>query len=376
MIRILYVDHVTQPGGAQYSLLTLIEGLDRRRFEPHIALPSDSGPFPDQLRKLEVPLHRVPLGWLRRTPPILGHLRSAYLIEVSRSALGRVAKRIDPHIIHANSSAAQAACAALRLPRRRVVWHLRDMTPLGAFGRYLAARADLRIAPSNAAAEFHRQTHSDASPFRVIPNGIDVRRFSPEVDGSQLRKELGVPDNAILFGAIGQAVPWKRLQDLLAVDRGIAADKDIHRLVLAADPFGHVSKHVQALKDQAARLARCHVIGWRDDVERVIAALDVLVNPAQAETFGRTVVEAMACAKPVIAANRGGPAEIVLHGQTGLLFPPGDLVELAAAMRRLADDPDLRRSMGQAGRRRALSEYSATAHVRRMEALYEELLST
>ncbi len=377
MIRILYVDHVSQLGGAQISLLTLLRGLDRRRFEPHVALPALSGPFAQELAKLGVPVHEVPLGWLKRKPPVVAHLASICLVAKSRAGIGKIIEELDPQIIHANSTSAQAACAWFaHSPRRRVIWHIRDMTALGAVGRFLAARADLRIAPSSPAAEFHKREHPASSPIYVVPNGIDTERFSPEVNGAAVRRELGVPDDAVLFGSIGQAVAWKRLGDLLEVNEAIAADERVFRLIVAADPFGHAAELVAELKRRAADIPRCIALGWRDDIERVIAALDVLVHPAEAEAFGRTVAEAMACGKPVIAADRGGPGEIVRHGETGLLFPPGDVQALAEAMRRLAADPPLRRQMGVAGRRRAVEEYSAEGHVRRMEAVYEQVLTT
>jgi glycosyltransferase involved in cell wall biosynthesis len=116
-----------------------------------------------------------------------------------------------------------------------------------------------------------------------------------------------------------------------------------------------------------------YLLGFRSDVAALMAACDIFVLPAPAEPFGLVLIEAMAMGKPVIAAAAGGPLEIVADGETGLLFEPGDAASLAAAMRRLLENPDLRQRMGQAGRRRYEEMFTAQRMAENMAAVYESM---
>ncbi len=113
-----------------------------------------------------------------------------------------------------------------------------------------------------------------------------------------------------------------------------------------------------------------YLLGFRSDVSALMAACDIFVLPAPAEPFGLVLIEAMALGKPVIAAAAGGPLEIVADGETGLLFEPGNAGSLAGAMRRLLADPDLRRRMGIAGRRRYAQKFTARRMAEKMQEVY------
>ncbi len=115
-------------------------------------------------------------------------------------------------------------------------------------------------------------------------------------------------------------------------------------------------------------------LGEREDVPAVLRALDLLLLPSWEEPFGRAVIEAMAMGTPVAATAVGGPAEIVRHGQDGLLLPPRDPESWAATLRPLAADPRLREKMGRCGRERAVADFGVDVHVKRVAAVYEQVL--
>ena len=112
------------------------------------------------------------------------------------------------------------------------------------------------------------------------------------------------------------------------------------------------------------------LLGFRSDVSALMAACDIFVLPAPAEPFGLVIIEAMALGKPVIAAGAGGPLEIVADGETGLLFSPGSSDSLAAGMKRLLTDADLRQRMGAAGRKRYEEMFTAQQMAEKMLAAY------
>jgi glycosyltransferase involved in cell wall biosynthesis len=111
----------------------------------------------------------------------------------------------------------------------------------------------------------------------------------------------------------------------------------------------------------------------RDDVAAVLAAFDVLVCPSDHEPFGMVVLEALAAGRPVVASDSGGPAEILEHGKSGLLFRTGDPEALAAALLRLLADPSLARSLAEAGRLRVREAFARDRYARQMQEMYERL---
>ena len=174
-------------------------------------------------------------------------------------------------------------------------------------------------------------------------------------------------------------IHWWKGQDLfLRAAARIAREVPHARFVLVGDVVPGEEWRREALKREIARMGigdRVVWAGYREDIPQVMAALDVLVLPStEPEPFGRVIVEAMATERPVIASAHGGPVESVVHGETGLLFPPQDEEALAAAMKQLARDPDLRVRMGKAGRARVLEKYTVDRHVAAFQSLYEEIL--
>jgi glycosyltransferase involved in cell wall biosynthesis len=116
--------------------------------------------------------------------------------------------------------------------------------------------------------------------------------------------------------------------------------------------------------------ARVHLLGFRDDVQDILAAGDLFVMPSLSEGLPLALVEAMSFGLPVVVSGVGGIPEVVTDGVDGLLVPPSDSTALAAALRTLLDDPALRRRLGTAARARALRDYAITTMADRYERLY------
>jgi glycosyltransferase involved in cell wall biosynthesis len=162
---------------------------------------------------------------------------------------------------------------------------------------------------------------------------------------------------------IGQLILRKGIDTLLdalpAVAEGCSFEIDI-----AGVPFGFDPESAFRVKHGgAAWLEKVRFLGFVDDDAkwRLIAQADIVVIPSRYESFGLVAVEAMMLGKPVISTIAGGIPEVVEHGVTGILIPPGDARALAEAIRRLIDDADLRARMGAAGRERYLAKFTDTA---------------
>lgn len=380
--RVLLVNHVSQMSGAEMSLLGLVEGLPDAGFAVEVALPP-GGPLMKRLAAREIPRHAVAMTRLRRRTSALRQLWVMIRLAVSARLMARIIRQRGIALVHANSTV--AAIPALMAARQAGVpglWHVRDLLPLGFLGSHLGRQAARVIAISGAVAEEVAGAGVPRERIVVIPNGVNPEQFYPDAEaGARLRQELGIAAEAFVLVAASQIVPWKNLHvllDALSRVRRAAPEADIHCLIAGADLFHDQFQYEALLRARAQQpdlAGAVTFLGQRDDMRAVFNAGDVCVLPSKREPFGRVLIEAMACGKPVIAGNEGGAAEIVIDGQTGLLAPPGDAEALARAITRLYQTPKLARSMAEAGRQRALSEYPMARTVSRMAALYREVLA-
>jgi glycosyltransferase involved in cell wall biosynthesis len=203
----------------------------------------------------------------------------------------------------------------------------------------------------------------------VVHNGIEP---GPPASGS-LRAELGVPDGAPLLGEIGRLCEVKGQRELL---QALASVPDA-RLVLFGEDLERDGAFRAALEEEARGLGvreRVTFAGFRPDAAALLGDLDLVVLPSWAEGLPISVLEAMSRERAVVATRVGGTPELVVDGETGLLVPPRDPEALAAAIGALLADPERRRAMGEAGRRRA-EGFSVERMVGRVLQIYEEVLA-
>jgi glycosyltransferase involved in cell wall biosynthesis len=151
----------------------------------------------------------------------------------------------------------------------------------------------------------------------------------------------------------------------------VVSPEGVHTVVVGDGPE---RAQLEALAGQLGLADRVHLAGHQQDVRPWLAALDVLVLSSDWEGMPNALLEAMAAGLPIVATAVGGVPEVVVDGATGLLVPPGDPSALAEAITRLLRDPDLRRTMGQAGRARVERRFSINETVRLTEELYATLL--
>jgi glycosyltransferase involved in cell wall biosynthesis len=354
-------NHGTIVGGGELSLMDLVRGLDRDRWAPILVVPEE-GDVAALARDLDLPVHVIPLPALRR--PSLAGARSV-------TALAGLARAADAALIHANGSRAMAyAGAAGRLTSCPALWHVRIADSDGLLDRALCAMATLVVATSRGVA---RRLSWAPAKIRVVPNGIDLERFAPRASSATLRAAaLQLPPSAPIALSVGRHVPEKGYRHLIDAAALLEKTKPGVHWVLVGD--GELRGE---LEGQARRLdlaSRVHFTGSRNDVADLLALADVFVLPSESEGFGRVLVEAMAMARAIVATNVGGIPDIVLDGETGVLVEPADPLALADAVGRLLDDPARAARLGAAGRQRAESTFSLSAHVDGVERIYDEIL--
>lgn len=388
-LRVLFVNPGRDLGGAERSLLLLLDALRSRGVDPTVALFGD-GPFATRLGCLGVRTVFVEIADVVRRA---SRYRAEGVVETALLSLqalpavvrlARLVRRLNVDVIHTNGLKAHLLGGLTgRLMHRPVVWHLRDFLPGGLSGRVLRRSARslpaLVFTVSDAVAADLRALVELSVPVVKLYDPIDFARFErPSTD--DIREELSLSADAPLVGMVAHLTPWKGHEDFLRIARIVGDAIPKARFVVVGGPIyetaGH-SGYAESLPGLAATLGlgdRTTFLGARDDVPKILASLDVLVHcPTAPEPYGLVVIEAMAAERPVVAASAGGIPELVEHETTGLLIAAGDVGAFAAAVLRLLGDSTLRCRMGQAGRRRAAALCDPATHASAVLDAYRTL---
>lgn len=384
--RIAFYDPYASYAGAGKKLHDMTQRLDRTRFEPLVVLARE-GPLLDQLQgdgcMVEVVPPDASLNVYGK-----GLLRAGLLTKVrAAGALYRYSRRLaawirehEVDLLHCNDTrgALQAGLAARRagVP---MVWNVRSRERLPWYlvllGSYCAKRL-ITLTEGNLdhfAGAGHLRRKST-----VIPNGVDVDRFSPDVDGSAVRAEFGLAPDAPLILMVGTLVRIKAHEVLIrAARRILAAFPEARIVIVGGVPRDSDEGYRDELRQLCAALGLgkgVNLVGWRDDIPELMAACDLFVLPSRSEGFPAVVLEAMSSARPVVVTPPASAG--VQEGVTGHIVPVDDDQELASAIADVLSDPERARQMGAQAREEVVAHYTVEAEVRRYEDVYWELLSS
>jgi glycosyltransferase involved in cell wall biosynthesis len=296
--------------------------------------------------------------------------------------LSRFIAHVRPDIVNSHlfrSTAIAAPLARWHGARAVETYHGREGWRQGfAPLRFLPDRVigrclDRVIAVSEAARNFLiRAKGYRADKITVVPNGRDLSVFTPGRAREAVRKELGLDRAVPLVAVVGRLEPQKGHAYLLDAWPAVTRELPDARLLVIGD--GGLR---DALADQArARGVADSVVfaGFRADVPRMLDAIDVLCLPSLYEGTPLALFEAMAAGKAIVATAVDGNAEVLEDGRTGLLVPARDPAALAQAVLRVLEAPTLRARLGAAARQ-ASRDYDIETTVRRLEALYDEVLA-
>jgi glycosyltransferase involved in cell wall biosynthesis/ribosomal protein S18 acetylase RimI-like enzyme len=216
-----------------------------------------------------------------------------------------------------------------------------------------------------------------AGRSQLLGNGTDLDRFDPALVGAErvaeLRRELGLPADALVVGMVGRLVAEKGCRELFAAARAVRRADPRVRFLAVGEPDPDKADAVTEAELERAGGDVCFA-GWRDDVRDLLAAMDVFVLASWREGMPRSAIEAAAMGRPLVLTDIRGCREVARHDREALLVPPRDPQALAAAILRLAGDPALRQRLAAAARRRALERFSEAAVADRVVGHYRALL--
>jgi len=200
----------------------------------------------------------------------------------------------------------------------------------------------------------------------VVRNGVDLRAFDD--DRRAARRELGLDESAFVLGTVGRLEPEKDQGTLLEVFRRVTATRPEARLVLVGD--GTLAEELKSHAERLGVLDRVSFLGFRRDIGRVLAAMDVFILSSVREGLPISIIEAMAARRPVVASDVGSVRDVVRDGVDGFVVPAREVEAFVDAVHRLGGAPDLMARMGESGRAAVEARFSLAEMVKAYEALY------
>jgi glycosyltransferase involved in cell wall biosynthesis len=369
----------------------LMRHLDRDRFVVHVASSQGhgSGVPPALARFREIPDVRLrpttfAPGFRHRSPEtILRGVRAAAAFPVDFLELAAYVRREGIRVIHGTDRPRDAVytLALAKVTGASSVVHVHVAWSHGysAPAKWGVRTADGVFSISRFVTETVVATGTPRERVHTILNGIDLQGWDPQVDGTGIRREFGIPPDAPLLASVSRLFGQKGQRELLqALARVCRAQPDVRLLIVGADALEvhgrSFTEELRALARELGVAERVVFTGPRSDIPRIMAACDVFALPSFEEPFGLVFLEAMAMQRPVVSLNNGGTPEVVEHGRSGLLSAPYDIEALADNIVTLLGNADLRARFGAYGRSRVLESFTAERMARDAGRAYEAIV--
>jgi glycosyltransferase involved in cell wall biosynthesis len=364
--NILYVENFGDIiGGGQVSLLGLLDKLDKDKFRPIVVCPSD-GSLSKKLRNSNINTHIIKMQSLRR----LNFFN--FYGSVSRLREPLINEQID--LVHANGSrAAVYAGIAARREKIPLVWHVRIADRDILLDRFLAGLSTQIIAISEAVAKRFSWMHDIESKVKTVYNGIDLEKFNPSLSGINIKSEFKLSLTTPLIGTVGRLDWYKGHKYLLKAARIVVDNVPECQFLIVGE--GEKRKELEGLSDKLNLNNNVIFTGYREDIPEILASLDLFVLPSVSEGLGRSIIEAMAMGKAVVATNAGGIPEVVKDGQTGILVPAKNEHKIAEAILELIRDKDRMTKMGLFGRELLKVKFDIKINVEEIQNIYLQILN-
>lgn len=372
-------------GGAQENTILTCDDLMCRHGDD-VLLVTGPGMGPEGSLESEARRRHIPMTVLPAMRRPIHPWRDA----LSYRGIVRALRRFRPDVVHTHSGKAgllgRVAAARVRIP---VIVHTVHGAPFHAYqGR--AARTFFRWCETLAARRSHALVSvADAMTERLVEAGVAPReKFLTIYSGMEvepfleahrqrdcLRRELGYKDSDIVVGKVARLFHLKGHTDVVSAAARLCASNSRLRFLLVGDGVlrGSISRQIE----DAGLTQRFQFTGLvpPQRVAGLMGAVDIVVHASLREGLARTLPQALIAGKPVISYDVDGAREVVAAGETGFLVPPRDIHALATAIERLASDAELRRRMGEEGRRRCAERFRHEIMTDRLRQLYSRLLA-
>lgn len=350
-LRVLHLLDTTENyAGTEIHLTTLVKAQIRQGIRAEIAL-AEGGQLHRAVQAQSLPHCTLPNG-LRQQVRALSQMTREYNIVHAHNGrtrlLGALATKV-PAAVVATQHFISTQSESYRGPKKWIA---------NQAHRQVNRRIAHFIAISNAArAAMIEREGVDSRKITVVANGVEPIEAPDFGQKLELRRELGIAENAPFIVCVARLSREKGLHFLIEAMPAVLAAHPQTRLLIAGE--GELRNE---LESQSARLdvgAAINFLGYRDDATRLIGSADLFVLPSPAEPFGLVLIEAMAQGAALIAARAGGPLEIVEDGTSGRLVNPSDALDLGVAIVELLSNPQERAALGHHARQRFNEHFTA-----------------
>jgi len=364
--KILHITFSIDTGGLETLVLRLCEGI-KERFEPLLCTLSSGGDLWRRFRRLGVPVYHLTKS--EGLTPLLS-LKIASLIRNLKVDLIHT-HNVGP-LIYGGLASVITGLPLVHTEHSRLPRHEKR---LRSIEKLLSLKASKIVAVSKCIADqLIDEQGIKPDRVKVIPNGVDVELFgNARQEREDVREELGIEDTEIVIGTVGRLAAVKDYTTLIQAFALVkAGGEGTIKLLMVGD--GPERKKLEKIADEIG--VREHVIflGMRDDVPRLMAAMDIFALSSVDEGLPLAALEAMSVGLPIVATDVGGIPEAVGHGLNGFLIPPRSPQQMAIALLKLIHDPELREKLSIQARKRAVERFSIKAMIKAYQALYEEVI--
>lgn len=394
MIKIAYLNPSAEIGGAEKSLIGLLSKLDVSRFKPIVICPKE-GPLISELLSITnvtIKIIRIPsiilaIGRKRNVKGVFLSLLAPFLIVPPLFKLVSFTVKGKVKLIHTNGLKAHlVGCVLSAITGVPLIWHVRDIMLEPLFKSIFFCLGvffpKVIIVNSNATGNMFCKNGKRLKKVVTVYNGIDLRQFTPSHRAyRKIRREFHLNDNQFVIGIVGALTPLKgHLCFLEAASKVIQKLPETKFLIVGDeiyDTLGNQGYREKLMSKTTALKLNDNVVftGYRNDIPDIMNALDILVTASiLPESFGRVLIEGMACAKPVIATNIGGMPEVISDGITGILVEPNNADKLAKAIVYLLKRPRMRQQMGNAGRLSVKEHFSLEQQTKKIDQIYDSIM--
>lgn len=363
--NILYLNHVSNMGGGEWSLFQLMKNLDRNKYKPYL-LVQEPGPLSEKAKDIGIETYFLKMRAWRKVK----YMPLNYLVTLPKLKI--LLKDLNIDLVHCNAYRLNPY-AVLAAESRGIpcITHIRWFRDRGHIRKFKLNETDILITISKYIASFF----PDSDNVEVIYNGIDISKFK-HVGSNKIREEFSISKDDFVIGMVAQLTPRKGHKDFIKAASLVKNELPQAKFLCVGG--GILEKHLTLndLKEYAREVGADNVIftGQRDDIVDIFHALDCFVLPSHIEPFGRVILEAMASKIPVIATKSGGPEEIIEHGKNGLLVSKESPGEIADEILRLENNSNFSNFLSNNGFKKVKNEFNIDNYVNQIEKIYRRKL--
>ena len=368
-IPIVYMQDHAGPGGAQQSLLGILKNLNRNRYKPYL-ICGEKGYLTEQAEKLDVEVKIIPFPSWRKFKDRFKRL--GFINQLIKAFEG-----FNAQLVHSNEHwfgpFAAEACSARGIPS---VCHVRDAVVIPRkVNQYLFHKQSAIIIISQAVGEHLIQHPSTTNLIETVHNGVDCTRFNYHLNGDSVREEWGVNSQEYLIGCAGKLCERKSQLDIMEACVRLFLKYPHVKLALVGPTDLEYRKILEDFARETDISGKVIFSGPRMDMPQVLSAFDCFVLPSKREGLPRSVLEALAMRKPVIASNIPSTSEIITNHKTGLLYNLGVTSELSEALETYINNPKLAVEMAQNGLDLVAKQFTLEKCQEKIETIYEKFLN-